>query len=361
MKGEQILELFLCSPPVLSHTARDIVNRITILPTLEDWPNEYKSELAESIADVVREAILERPVAGPEHVFEQGIYLAVESQVKHHDATAEDDVDEIIRVYRHESLDLPTVERPLSWQDQEQLRALITRYEKLGQHPLLPYKEPPEALEAAFLKEGWINPSESTAADVTPADVVHAFFRVKQSLKRLALKHGVLRRVRELCRLHQQKWEAGGALSALDSGALHQVIEGLIGRHLVLRESDGSLSVHPAVRDYFGQVGTASERGFWHHLIGEQLISLVQRPGLRLPADQASLDLVEEAITHALNGGEPAKALNLYTHVLGGHRHLAWKLGEMARGLRIIRRFNPCPDRWALGWYLCARGVRRSL
>jgi len=47
----------------------------------------------------------------------------------------------------------------------------------------------------------------------------------------------------------------------------------------------------------------ASDRGFWHHLIGEQLIRLVQRPGSRLPADPASLDLAEEAISHALAAG----------------------------------------------------------
>ncbi len=91
-------------------------------------------------------------------------------------------------------------------------------------------------------------------------------------------------------------------------------------------------------------------------MIGEQLISLVQRPGLRLPEDQASLDLVEEAIGHAQSGGQRDKAWNLYVHVLGGHRHLAWKLGEMARGLRILRSFDPCPDRWALGWYFRALG-----
>lgn len=355
VRAEQVMELFLCSPPVLLRTARDIVNRIAIFPAIDDPSNEYKSELAESIGDVVRQAVQERPVAGPEHLFEQSVYLGIEDQVKDRKANTGDDIEELIRLYRHDSLDLPTAERPLSWQDQEQLRGLIARYEKLGQHPLLPYKEPPEALELAFLKEGWINPSESSG-DVTPADVTQAFFGVKQAIKRLAFKHGVLRRVRELCRLYQQKWEAAGPLSTLDSSGLGQVLEGLIGRHLVLREANGSLSVHPAVRDYFSQVGTASERGFWHHLIGEQLISLVQRPGLRLPTDQASLDLVEEAITHALSAGQPAKALNLYTHILGGHRHLAWKLGEMARGLRIIRKFSPCPDRWALGWYLRALG-----
>jgi len=356
VKLEQILELFLCFPPVWIRTAREIENRIPHFPCVKDLGEDYGHELADSIREIITEAIQERPVAGPEDVFEQGVYLAVEHQVKHHYAKVDDDVEEVIRLYGHASLDLPTEERPLPWPDQERLRDLITRYEKLRQHPLLPYKEPPASLEVAFLKEGWISPSKLTEEDVTPADVMVAFFNVKQSLQRLASKHAVLRRVRELSRLHQQKWEAGGPLSALDSGSLRQVLEGLIGRHLVLRESDGSLSVHPAVCDFFGQVATASERGFWHHLIGEQLIRLVQRPGLSLPTDQASLDLVEEAITHALSAGQSAKALNLYVHVLGGHRHLAWKLGEMARGLRIIRKFRPCPDRWALGWYLRALG-----
>ena len=119
-----------------------------------------------------------------------------------------------------------------------------------------------------------------------------------------------------------------------------QTLATLVRRHLALREADGSITVHPAVRDYFGQLATASERGFWHHLIGEQLISLARRPGLQLPTDPASLDLVEEAISHAAQSGQSDKALKLYTQVLGGHRHLAWKLGEMARGLRIMPRFQ---------------------
>src|SRR5262249_8864398 len=46
----------------------------------------------------------------------------------------------------------------------------------------------------------------------------------------------------------------------------------------------------------------------------------------------------------------------LYVEVLGGLRHLGWRLGEMARGLRILRGLDPCPDPWALGWYLRALG-----
>ncbi len=168
--------------------------------------------------------------------------------------------------------------------------------------------------------------------------------------------HKVLRLVGEQCRLYQRKWQSSGPLATLDATGLAEVLSTLVDRHLVLREADGTLSVHPAVRDYFAGLTAAADRGFWHHLIGDQLISLVQKPGLRLPEDQATLDLSEEAIAHAMESGRPEKAWHLYVNVLGGHRHLAWKLGEMARGLRILRGFDPCPDRWALGWYLRAMG-----
>src|SRR5262249_54752499 len=59
---------------------------------------------------------------------------------------------------------------------------------------------------------------------------------------------------------------------------------------------------------------------------------------------------------HSLQAGRTEQAEWLYTHVLGGLRHLGWKLGEMARGLRLLRGFQSCPDSWALGWFLRALG-----
>src|SRR5262249_41717316 len=64
----------------------------------------------------------------------------------------------------------------------------------------------------------------------------------------------------------------------------------------------------------------------------------------------------EEAIHHAACAGQAREAFALYSEVLGGLRHLGWRLGEMARGLRILRALAPCPDTWALGWYLRALG-----
>jgi hypothetical protein len=130
---------------------------------------------------------------------------------------------------------------------------------------------------------------------------------------------------------------------------LHRILEDLVGWHLVLREADGSYSVHPAVRDHFARLA-ASHHGAWHDLIREQMISLVQRPGQRLPAEPALLDLVEEAIYHALEAGRPEEAAGLYTHGLGGLRHLGWKLGEMARGLRM-RAASTLPGPLGGGWY----------
>jgi tetratricopeptide (TPR) repeat protein len=110
------------------------------------------------------------------------------------------------------------------------------------------------------------------------------------------------------------------------------------------------------VRDHFARRAGAADQGQWHDLIREGLISLARRPGVRHPEDRATLDLVEEAIYHAGQAGQVSEAWALYEHVLGGLRHLGWKLGEPARGLRVLRGFEPCPDRWALGWYLRALG-----
>jgi hypothetical protein len=353
---DQVLPLFLCSPAVHPRTARELQVQIERMPVPDDLPPPIARELASSIREAITVALQEAPIAGPDHVFEETVRQAVANILEKSGTTHEDDVEAMIRLYVNASFGQSTAQRPLSWQDQEEVREAIARYHKFRNHPLLPFKEPPAALETAFLKEGWGKTSSPLPDDLTPVDVMHGVRRAKQTLQRFAIKHLVLKRVHEICGLYQRKWLASGPLATLDSVALCEAFNSLVDRHLALREPDGALSVHPAVRDYFRQLETASEQGFWHHLIHEHLLSLVRRPGMRLPTEKASLDLVEEAISHAIQAGEQGEALQLYNQVLGGHRHLAWKLGEMARGLRIIRGFNPCPDRWALGWYLRALG-----
>ena len=73
-----------------------------------------------------------------------------------------------------------------------------------------------------------------------------------------------------------------------------------------------------------------SKREAWHDIIREQLVSLVRRPGMRLPEDTRTLDLVEEAIHHALEAGRVEEGAGLYNDVLGGLRHLGWKRSRHA-------------------------------
>ncbi len=180
--------------------------------------------------------------------------------------------------------------------------------------------------------------------------------KVRTRLFHLAGKHLVLRRVREVCQASQRKWLLAGPLAQLDSTELASVLAALVGRHLVVLESNGAFSIHPAVRDYFHQLATANEQAGWHDLLRQQLVSLIKQPGSRLPQDAPTLDLVEEAIHHATEGGRPTEAEHLYREVLGGFRHLAWKLGETNRGLRIFRGFPSCPDPDGLAWCMRALG-----
>jgi hypothetical protein len=86
-----------------------------------------------------------------------------------------------------------------------------------------------------------------------------------------------------------------------------------------------------------------------------QHAQLALQPGVSLPEDPATLDLIEELIYHSIKAKHLDEAEHLYSHRLGGKYHLSRKLGEYARGIRILRSFPTCPFRRDLAWYL--RGV----
>jgi hypothetical protein len=353
VREEQLLGLFLCAPPVHARTIRELAESAGRLARGDQaGPG---ADLAERVREALEEALCTAPLAGPEEEFRREVLAAVARALEMHRQDVHVEVDELARLYARAGLEGPTEQHPLPPADRVRLRGLYARYCKLRHHPLLPFQEPHQPLSAAFAHLGW-EPEKSPAEDLGPADVLRAFRRVRQELDWLALKHFALCRVRELCRLQQRKWALAGPLAVLDAAGLRRVLEALAGRHLVLREADGSVTAHPAVRDHFARLGSTAERGQWHDLLREQLVSLVQRPGLRHPEDRVTLDLVEEAIHHAAQAGRPEEAVGLYRDVLGGLRHLGWKLGEMARGVRILSGFEPCPDRWALGWFLRALG-----
>jgi hypothetical protein len=355
VREEQLLELFLCSPPVHVRTVRELKQQIKRRTDAIPIQGIRVDGLSHMIPELVEAALIASPLAGPEEAFRCEILASVDHALDLFQRDVYVEVEELASAYAHPASSEPTETHPLPDDNRVALRTLITGYRKLREHPLLPFKEKQKLMTAAFANLGW-EPMRDPADDLGPADILRIFRRVERQLRWLYFKHHALRRVHELCRQHRQKWSLAGPLAPLSVGDFRQILASLVGRHLVLCEADGSYTAHPAVRDHFAQIGSASERGVLHELLREQLVSLVHRPGLRHPEDRVTLDLVEEAIHHAQRAGQNAEAVGLYEHVLGGLRHLGWKLGEMARGLRILRSFEPCPDRWALAWFLRALG-----
>ncbi|MCI0639809.1 MAG: hypothetical protein L0Y58_25420 [Verrucomicrobia subdivision 3 bacterium] len=358
---EQIEQLFLCTPVLHARFVREIPDILRrALGVEEQLGAEETLELNNSIRDTVEQALSESPLAGPESAFRRELVAIVEDVVDQVKKNVAIDFGELARFYADKDLDSPTDLLPLCGPDRAGLRAFYTRFAELSEHPLMPCPDIDPALEKAFATLGYSSKPRAqptqVAGELQTHDVLQSFQSVQRRLRYLAGKHSALRRVRELCRRAQRKWALSGPLAELEAGELRRALDSLVARHLVLREADGAFNVHPAVRDHFYRVATMVQAESWHDLLREQLVSLAQRPGVRCPEDGPTLDLVEEAVYYALQAGRTEEAWRLYNDLLGGVRQLAWKLGEAARGLRILKEFDPCPDRWALGWFLRALG-----
>jgi hypothetical protein len=355
VREEQLVAMFLCSPPVHARTIREVTEQVARRISATSIRGVQKDNLSLLIRATLEQALADAPLAGPEEAFRGEILSTVDRAANAMQGNIYIEIEELVRQYARADSFSATEMNPLPAEDRSVLRYLYGQYRKLREHPMLPFKEKKALLSDAFASLSWGEPYR-VAEDLGPVDVLRLLRQVESRLYWLCLKHEALRRVHELCRLHRHKWALAGPLAALDASGLHQVLDSLVGRHLVLRESDGSFTAHPAVRDHFALLGSATERGHQHELLRTQLMSLVHQPGLKHPQDRVTLDLVEEAIYHALQAGQTREAFRLYEGTLGGLRHLGWKLGEMVRGLRILRGFDPCPDRWALGWFLRALG-----
>jgi hypothetical protein len=354
---EQIGQLFLCAPAIHASTIRQLHEQMVHLPVTTPGLPPDLEDYAKAVSHCLEELLCAAPIAGPEEVFRREVLLAADKALELQQGESDPEVAELARLYAAEHLDVPSDLRPLSAADRVALRKACTRYLELRRHLPLPFHgNMHSALAEAFESLGWEKGEQPYRGDLRPDDLLYAYKRVRRRLWHLTCKHFLLRRVRQLCGFYQRKWSLAGPLAPLEAADLRPVLDALVGRHLVLREADGSFSIHPAVRDYFSRLAVATQQANWHDLLREQMVSLMQKPGQRLPQDAAALDLVEEAIYHAQQAGRTDEAEWLYRDVLGGMRHLAWKLGEMARGLRILRGFASCPDRDALAWFLRGLG-----
>jgi hypothetical protein len=145
--------------------------------------------------------------------------------------------------------------------------------------------------------------------------------------------------------------EIAGSLSNHSGVDLAECLNRLLARHLIYKETNLRFTVHPAVRDHFYRLfRDASEV---HGAIAEDIGILANRPGIGLPSDKHSLDLLEELIFHAIQARSIDEAIEIYFNRLGGNEHLNNTLGEYSRTHRILAAFPECPDPSAM--YHCER------
>jgi hypothetical protein len=142
--------------------------------------------------------------------------------------------------------------------------------------------------------------------------------------------------------LSSQNEALAGSLAGLTEAQIDELVDRLIDRHLVYRESHNKYTVHPAVRDHFYRL--FRDPSDVHGAIAKHFGTLAQRPGIGLPTDKESLDLLEELIHHATQAKSISEAVEIYFSRLGGNDHLNGTLGEYARTYRILSTFPECPD-----------------
>ncbi len=353
----QLLRLFLCAPAVHARVAREAATLVGEIGRDDPHPRDEPLALARAVLEAIEEILSEGPVSGPADEFPAELRRAVDEALARREEAGEVEVEAFLQAYADKVQDAPSERFPLSKADRRRLQFLGSAFRQTRDNPNRPGQaRHHDGLAEAFAKLGWDTPDRRIPDDRDPLEIERSLGWFERRIRRLAFKEAILRAVREACRLRRRKWDLAGPLATLDADAVRRVLASLTGRNLVLRESDGAVTVHPAIRDHFAGLAAEGGPGGWHDLIREQLVSLARRPGRAVPEDRATLDLVEEAIHHAREAGRPDEAWALFDRGLGGLRHLGWKLGEMARGLRIVRGFCPCPDRSALAWFLRALG-----
>ena len=155
--------------------------------------------------------------------------------------------------------------------------------------------------------------------------------------------------------------EIAGQLVGADDLQLVRLARKLARLGLVFAYGTGEdlrFTAHPFLRDYFRQLVGVEETQF-HEVVRSALApNLETRPESK-PQDKETLDRYEELIEYTLGAGDVETAFDLYWDGMGGFKNLGYKLGEYARGIRILSQFaeGGDPDRISEGLSTRDRGL----
>ncbi|MGK3963022.1 helix-turn-helix domain-containing protein [Sorangium sp. So ce118] len=155
--------------------------------------------------------------------------------------------------------------------------------------------------------------------------------------------------------------EIAGATAGWGAAALARGLARLerLGLVFATRQGEPFYSTHPFVRQHFkALLGVPPDRV---HAAGSaapppRLDEAPRRP----PRERGALDAYEAVILELLGAGREAEAFDIYELGLGGFAHLGLRLGDMARGARVLRAFAGGDDPRGMPASLPGR-VRASL
>ncbi|WP_437718797.1 helix-turn-helix transcriptional regulator [Sorangium sp. So ce448] len=155
--------------------------------------------------------------------------------------------------------------------------------------------------------------------------------------------------------------EIAGAMAGWGAAELARGLARLerLGLVFAARPGERCYSTHPFVRQHFKSLlGVPPERV---HAAGSaapppRLDEAPRRP----PREREAVDAFEAILGELLGAGRAGEAYDIYALALGGFAHLGLKLGDMARGARILRAFAGGDDPRGMPASLPAR-VRASL
>jgi hypothetical protein len=142
--------------------------------------------------------------------------------------------------------------------------------------------------------------------------------------------------------LAANRGDAIGAIAGLDRAELLQLLTRLKRLGLISdlpRDDEVFWQSHPFVRDFMKELLPLGASAVHEVLRAQKSLSLSSRPA-SLPMEKRMLDQYEELIEHTRAAGRTSEAFQLYWHAMGHYDHMGRKLGEFARGMRIIARFS---------------------
>ncbi|WP_437910395.1 helix-turn-helix domain-containing protein [Sorangium sp. So ce327] len=154
--------------------------------------------------------------------------------------------------------------------------------------------------------------------------------------------------------------EIAGAMAGWGAAELARGLARLerLGLVFAARPGERCYSTHPFVRQHFKSLlGVPPERV---HAAGSAAPPRLDEAPRRAPREREAVDAYEAILTELLGAGRAGEAYDIYALALGGFAHLGLKLGDMARGARILRAFAGGDDPRGMPASLPAR-VRASL